>query len=154
MDNIVEQITEQDKMTAITGLRADMLKQYNWQKKMLHQIRVVSITTVITMIICFAISLYFVLRPDSATEADLKYIHSESVVLNSRREGLDFKRQTLNKERDSFEKQKALFVIAQALSDSNMKLRELKTNKPITVKANNVNTKNINVVNAKTVIKK
>ena len=149
-----EEITDQDKMTAIIGLRADMLKQYNWQKRMLHQIRLVSIGTAFTLLICLSISVYLVFRPDSATEIDLKYIHSESVIINSRRQGVELEQQTLVEERKSFEKEKAIFVVAQALSDSNMKLREIKADKPLTVKANNVNTKNINVVNAKTVIKK
>ena len=150
----IDEITEQDKMTAIAGLRADMLKQYNWQKKMLHQIRIVSISTAFTLSLCLGVSLYLVLRPEKASDIDLKFIHSESVVQNSRRQGLELEQQTLNEERTSFEKQKAIFVVAQALSDSNMKLRELKAEKPVTIKANQVNTKNINVVNAKTVIKK
>ena len=154
MDKIVEEITEQERMTAIAGLRADMLKQYNWQKRMLHQIRVVSISTAFTFLICFSISLYFVLRPEKASDIDLKYIYSEGVLINSRRKALDLEQVTLNKERSALEAQKAIFVVAQALSDSNMKLREIKADKPLTVKANNVNTKNINVVNAKTVIKK
>ena len=153
MAKIVEEITEQEKMTAIAGLRADMLKQYNWQKRMLHQIRVVSILTVFTLVTCFSISLYFVLRPDTASDIDLKYIYKEGVALNSRRQGIDHEQVVLNKERTEFEAQKAIFVVAQALSDSNMKLREIKADKPVTVKANNVNTKSINIVNTKTVIK-
>ena len=147
MGKIVEEITEQDKLTAIAGLRADMLFQYNWQKKMIHQIRIVSISTAFTLFICLSISLYLVFRPDSVSEIDLKYIHSESLIINSRRQGVQLEQETLNKERENFNKEKAL-------SDSNMKLRELKADKHMTIKANNVNTKNINVVNAKTVIKK
>lgn len=147
MDKVIDQITEQDKMTAIVGLRADMLKQYNWQKKMIHQIRIVSISTAFTLLICLSISLYLVFRPDSVSEIDLKYIHSESVILNSRRQGIQLEQETLNKERENFNKEKAL-------SDSNIKLRELKADRTVTVKANNVNTKNINVVNTKTLIKK
>ena len=154
MDKIAEEITEKDKMAAIGGLRTDMLKQYSWQKKMIHEIKVVSISTIITMAICFMISLYFVFRPEKASDIDLKYINTESGILNSRRKGLDAKQVTLNEERESFEKQKAIFVVAQALSDSNLRIREKNILKPITVKANNVNTKNINVVNTKTVIKK
>ena len=142
-----EEITDQDKMNAIIALRADMLKQYNWQKKMIHQIRLVSISTAFTLLICLSISLYLVFRPDSVSEIDLKYIHSESVIINSRREGIQFDREALTKERESFQKEKAL-------NDSNIKLREIRADKPVTIKANNVNTKNINVVNAKTVIKK
>ena len=147
MDEIIKQITDQDKMTAIANLRADMLKQYNWQKKMIYQIRLVSISTACTLLICLSISLYLVFRPDSVSEIDLKYIHSESLIINSRRQGVQLEQETLNKERENFNKEKAL-------SDSNMKLRELKADKHMTIKANNVNTKNINVVNAKTVIKK
>ena len=114
---------------------------------MIYQIRLVSISTACTLLICLSISLYLVFRPDSVSEIDLKYIHSESLIINSRRQGIQLEQETLNKERENFNKEKAL-------SDSNMKLRELKVDKPVTIKANNVNTKNINVVNAKTVIKK
>ena len=147
MANIIEGITEQEKMTAIAGLRADMLKQYNWQKRMLHQIRIVSASAAVTLLICLSIGIYLVFRPDSASEIDLKYIHSESVIINSRRQGVQEEQEALNKERENFNKEKAL-------SDSNMKLRELKVDKPVTIKANNVNTKNINVVNTKTLIRK
>ena len=121
--------------------------QLNWQKKMIHQIRIVSISTAFTLFICLSISLYLVFRPDSVSEIDLKYIHSESLIINSRRQGVQLEQETLNKERENFNKEKAL-------SDSNMKLRELKADKHMTIKANNVNTKNINVVNTKTLIKK
>lgn len=154
MNNIIEEITEQDKMTAIAGLRTDMLKQYSWQKRMIYQIKVVSISTAFTLFICLSIAVYLVLRPEKTTDIDLNYMHTESILINSRRQGLDFRQEELNKERETFNKEKALFIVAQALNDSNMKLRELKVNKPVTIKANNVNTKNINVVNAKTVIKK
>ena len=100
MDKIVEKITDQDKMTAIAGLRTDMLKQYNWQKRMLHQIRLVSIGTAFTLLICLSISVYLVFRPDSVTEIDLKYIKSQNFVLEQREEGIRVDRLSLMK-RDS-----------------------------------------------------
>lgn len=169
------EITEQDKMKAIAGLRADMqaaaieqAKHFEWQRKVTKRQIAQSYIASATFITLLLAVLYFLLKSPQATEADLKYIHGENLINNSRRQGLDFRQedvnksiekvakaqQTLNTEREDFEKQKAIFVVAQALSDSLMNKRELKSNKPVTIKANQVNTKNINVVNAKTVIKK
>lgn len=100
MGKIVEEITEQEKMTAIAGLRADMLTQYNWQKRMLHQIRLVSIGTAFTLLICLSISVYLVFRPDSASEIDLKYIKSQNLLLEQREIGIRTDRFLLMK-RDS-----------------------------------------------------